>query len=364
MTARERFAELIALPREAGTPAAAAARDLLARHLTGLGYQVREQRFTFQPSSLNAFPLLGAGLGWLTLLEIPLLLMGQLPGPLSPLVWGGGTVALGMLAWGIGTGVEVPGAERREDANLIVTRGAGPVRRWIVAHVDSKAQGHSMAGRLLAVWVMIAAALSMTVLVVWRALVGGALPGAAVAAGAGLALAAGVLAGRGRLRGSSPGARDNGTGLLAALLAAEIASDPGVGFLFTGAEEFGLVGARAFLIESGPLGGAEVLNLDTLTEQGSLYIVAHDPAGRALAEDLLPFFRESAQRVVVRHLPLGILTDSLPMARAGARAVTLGRLSWADLGRLHTPRDTMDDLGLGTAEAVGRAVGRLPLPVG
>lgn len=363
MTARELFAGLIALPREAGTPAAAAARELLTRHLKGLGYQVREQAFAFQPSSLNAFPLLGAGLGWLTLLEIPLLLMGRLSGMLAPLVWGTGTVALGMLAWGIGTGVEVPGAERRLDANLIATRGSGPVRRWIIAHTDSKAQGHSMAGRIVAAWVMIAAAVVMTGLVSWRALHDGALPGTAVAAGAGLSLAAGALAARGRLRGTSPGARDNGTGLLAALLAAESLQGEGIGFLFTGAEEFGLVGARAFLRESGAGAAVEVLNLDTLTDQGSLYIVAHDARGRRFAEELFPYLSRTAPRVVVRHLPLGILTDSLPMARAGLRAVTLGRLSWADLARLHTPSDTMDDLELATAEAVGRVVGGLSAPV-
>ncbi len=363
MRAREVFAALIALPREAGTPAATAARGLLIRHLTELGYQVREQRFNFQPSSLNAFPLLGAGLGWLTLLEIPLLLIGHLPGLLAPLVWGAGVLALGMLAWGIGTGVEVPGAERREDANLVATRGQGPVYRWIVAHVDSKAQGHSMAGRLLAVWVMLLAGALMTGFTLWRLVRGGALPGAAVAASAGLSLAAGVLAGRGRLRGTSAGARDNGTGLLAALLAAESGQDAGVGFVFTGAEEFGLVGARAFLRDGGTLGAAEVVNLDTLTDRGVLYLVAHDDRGRSLAEELLPALRAAAPRVVVRRLPLGIMTDSLPMARSGSRAVTLARLDWADLGRLHTPRDTMDELGLETAEAVGRAVGSLPPPV-
>ncbi len=362
MTARELFDQLIALPREAGTPAAAAARGLLTRHLAAAGYHVREQTFTFQPSSLNVFPLLGAGLGWLTLLEIPLLLMGQLSGALAPVVWLAGTIALGLLAWGIGTGVDVPGAERRADANLIATRGPGPPRRWIVAHFDSKAQGHSMAGRILAAWVMILAAGLMTVLVVWRVLAGGALPGAVVAGAAGLSLAAGVLAGRGRLRGTSPGARDNGTGLLAALIAVEIAQDEGVGFLFTGAEEFGLVGARAFVSESGAVGDAEVLNLDTLTDEGAFYIVAHDGRGRTLAEALRPSFGAVAPRVEVRRLPLGILTDSLPMARAGLSAVTLGRLSWADLRRLHTPRDTLEDLGLVTAEAVGRVVGGLPIP--
>jgi hypothetical protein len=218
-----------------------------------------------------------------------------------------------------------------------------------------------MAGRILAVWVMVLAGVVMTGLSFWRALTAVALPGAAVAAAAGLCLAAGVLAGRGRLRGCSPGARDNGTGLLAALIAAECSRDDGVGFLFTGAEEFGLVGARAFLRDGGIQGAAEVLNLDTLTDRGALYLVAHDSPGRRLAQELLPAFRAAAPRVVVRRLPLGLMTDSLPMARAGTQAVTLARLDWSDLQRVHTPGDTTEELGLATAEAVGRAIGSLPI---
>lgn len=364
MSARALFERLSAMPREAGTEGAATARSLLTRHLTSLGYEVRESPFSFQPSALNAFPLLGAGLGWLTLLLIPLLLLDSVPDAAAIVVWIGGAAALSLLAWGIGAGIEVPGAERREDANLIATRGKGPVRRWIVAHVDTKAQGHSMAGRLAAVWVIVLTALLLTWLVTWRALRGAPLPGAAVAAAAGLSLAAGVLAGRGRLRGASTGARDNATGLLAALVAAETAAGDGLGLLLTGAEEFGLVGARAFLRDGGTLGAVEVLNLDTLTDRGALYLVYHESRGRPVAEALAPALASLAPRVVTRKLPLGILTDSRPLARAGARAITIARMDWADLRRLHTPRDTTEDLGIVTAEGVGRTLGALPLPGG
>ena len=69
-----------------------------------------------------------------------------------------------------------------------------------------------------------------------------------VLAGAGVVLAVlpGFLAGRGRLKGRSHGARDNGTGVVAALAAAGGRRDDAVGILITGAEEFGLVGARVF----------------------------------------------------------------------------------------------------------------------
>lgn len=274
-------------------------------------------------------------------------------------MWAGGIAGLALLGWGMGTGAEVPGAERRQDANLIATRGSAPVSRWVVAHLDTKAQGHSMAGRLIAVWLLAAAVLILGGISVARAVLGQVLPAAVVAAAAGLALTAGTLAARGRLRGTSPGARDNGTGVLAALVAAGISRDPATGFLFTGAEEFGLVGARAFA-GSHDVRGAEIINLDTLSDNGRLYLVCHDRAGATLAEDLAPRLAQGGREPSRRRLPLGILTDSLPLARAGGRAVTVARLGWPALRLMHTAADAPEGLDLATAEAVGQAVGRLP----
>ncbi len=358
MTPLEAFRRLVSLPREAGSPAAGEARALLREHLESRGYNVREQSFAFQPGSLQALPVIGAGLGGLSLLEIPLLLIGRLPGFLALLVWLAGALALGVLAWGIGSGYDVPGAERRQDANLIATIGPRPVRRWIVAHLDTKAQGHSMAGRLLAVWMLIVAALCLTGLTAVRAGRGAALPFGAVAGGSAISILAGTLAGRGRLRGTSPGARDNGTGLLAALIVAEARRGDGIGLLFSGAEEFGLVGARVFA-RGEAVAETEVMNLDTLTDRGALYLVVHNDGGRALALALASLFTGIVPQVEVRRLPLGILVDSLPFARAGAQALTVSRLDWADLGRLHTARDSAEDLGLATATAVGEALAQL-----
>jgi hypothetical protein len=358
VTPEEVFRQLVTSSREAGTLAAREARTLLARHLEARGFTVREQPFTFQPMAANVLPLIGAGLGWLTLLLLPLLLFENLPPFLALLVWVAGLLAVGILAWGIGSGVAVPGAERRLDANLIATRGRRPVRRWIVAHVDSKAQGQSMAGRLVAVWVLVTALAGLSVLAVVRWTGGTALPAPPVAAAAGAALTAGILAVRGRLKGESPGARDNGTGLLAALGAAE-SLEEGTGIVLTGAEEFGLVGSRALLDEGGIPPGSEVLNLDTITGRGRLYVLFHDASGRALALRLAPLLAGSGGPVRVRRLPLGILVDSLPLARAGATAVTIARLDWSDLRRLHTPRDTAEDLDLGTAHAVGHVLLKL-----
>jgi hypothetical protein len=356
--ARAAVEEVLGFAREAGTPDAERARRRIADCLESLGYEVRMQRFSFQPGSLRAFPLFGAGLGWLTLIQIPLLASGQLPAWAALAAWLTGLAALGVLAVGAGLGWAAVGAETREDANLVATRPGGTlVRRWIVAHADSKAQGHSMAGRLVAVWAVLAAILALTVLGLLR--LAGPLPVAAVAAGAALALVAGALASQGRLRGTSVGARDNGTGLLAALTAAEASTDPSLGILVTGAEEFGLVGARYFAQQSaGSLRGTDVVNCDTLDQEGTFFVVSHDRAGAALATALLPRLAGLGLPVRHRRLPVGIFVDSHPLGRAGARAVTLGRLTWGTLRLLHTPRDTAIGLDLDTAERTGRTIAR------
>jgi len=358
VTPREAFEALVSQPREAGTAGASEARAVLTAFLTARGYEVREQRFTFQPAALNVLPVLGAGLGWLTLLEVPALLT-TLPTWLAPFIWLGGLTALGILAWGIGSGVEIPGAERREDVNLVATRGAAPVRRWIVAHVDTKSQMHSLAGRLVAVWILLLATVAMTILVAARVILGTALPGLPVASGAALVIAAGGLASRGKRSGASPGARDNGTGVLAALVAAETRREDGIGYLFTGAEEFGLVGSRVFVRSGVRCEGTEVVNLDTLTGSGTFYLLAHDAPGRDLARSLSQACSGLAPRVEVRRLPLGILVDSLPFSRAGAAAVTLSRLDWGDLRRIHTPADTAQGLEPATAESAGAIIATL-----
>lgn len=364
------MARIVGAPREAGTPGARGARDAVEAYLRSLGYTVEVQPFRFSPSSLWALPLVGAGLGWLALVLVPLLLLPRVTAAAALGVWLLGAASLGALGTGVGSGrLALPlgpgrpggdgargGADPgiREDANLIATRAPG-VRRWIVAHLDSKAQGHSMAGRLVAVWLLLAAAAGLTGLAAAR--LGGPLPVGPVALGAGLALGAGALAGRGRLRGLSPGARDNASGVLAALAAARAARDRRIGVLITGAEEFGLVGARVFARGRGAaLAGAEVVNLDTLDETGPLYLVSHDARGARLAEREAKHLAGLGLPIRRRRLPLGILVDSHPLARAGAAAITVARLDWGTLRRIHTPRDIPDGLRFETAMRVGRAV--------
>jgi hypothetical protein len=240
----------------------------------------------------------------------------------------------------------------REDANLIATRGQTPPRRWVVAHLDSKAQGHSMAGRLVAVWVVGLATVVLTGLGLGR--LSGSLSPWVAGAGVVLAVLAGCLAGRGRLRGRSPGARDNGTGVVAALAAAAAPAST-VGILITGAEEFGLVGARVFAHLSTGLSEAEFVNVDTVDQEGTLYLISHNAAGEGLARGLEPHLAMLGLPMRRRRLPLGIFVDSAPLARV-APAVTIGRLTWRTLRLIHTPADKVEGLSFRTAEQVGKAI--------
>jgi hypothetical protein len=244
----------------------------------------------------------------------------------------------------------------REDANLIATRGDGRPRRWIVAHLDSKAQAHSMAGRLVAVWITGVAIAALSLMAALR--LNGPIAPLWLGVGGGTAILAGFLARRGRLRGRSLGARDNGTGVVAALAAAEAAPASGLGVLITGAEEFGLVGARVFARVT-DLEEAEFVNVDTIDQEGALYLVSHDAKGERLARRIEPVLARLGLPLRHRRLPLGIFVDSAPLSHAGAPAITIGRLTWSTLRRIHTAADTPDALSFDTAVQVGRAIAQL-----
>jgi peptidase M28-like protein len=215
-----------------------------------------------------------------------------------------------------------------------------------------------MAGRLISIWVVVIAVVVLILLAGWRLTRGAALPSIAGTLGVCVALIAALFASGSRLRGSSPGARDNGTGLLAVLSAAEERPDPTVGIILTGAEEFGLLGAR-HLVRAEPalLRDTEVINLDTLADRGSFYIVTHNNSAVAFANRLQHRLEGLRLPVTQRRLPMGILVDSLAVARLASGAVTVARLDWAVLRLMHTPGDTNQGLDPGFAEAVGRLIG-------
>jgi len=353
---RELLDLILSNPREAGTDGALQARRVLSEHLSQLGFDVEEQPFRFSASSLTAYPLFGAGLGWLMLVQILLLTVPRAPSWAALATWSIGVVALGVLIAGVSLGWAPLGGQIRESANLIATRGGmDQVRRWIVAHYDTKAQGMSLAGRLVGMVYAAVIVLIITALAVAR--LWGPIDVDIVAGAAVLALIACGLAGRGALRGRSLGARDNATGLLAALTLAQEDTDPGTGFLFSGAEQFGLVGSRIFALKWGPaLPGVEVINLDTLDDRGPLRVWYHTGAGVGLADAVAGRLQHDSLAVATRRSPPLVAVDSIPLARSGAAAVTVTRFDWSTLRLVHTARDGAENLDFDTAEAVGRAL--------
>lgn len=350
------FRSLAAGPREAGTDSASQARQALQHHFESLGFSVLEEPFEFSAQALWAFPVLGVGLGALGLLEVPLLCSPEWPAWVAITGWFAGLVLLALVCARLMAVPPLPGFSIRHDSNLIATRGEAPVSCWVVAHVDSKAQGHSMAGRLVALWFVLLAIAFISLMAVWRLATAQPVPFGLVVLGAGFAVLAGALAMRGRLKGTSAGARDNGTGILAALVAAQSVPDRSVGFILTGAEEFGLAGAQ-HLVRTGAerFRGTDVINLDTLADRGRIYVVTHQPSGLPLARRMMEVLAPLGPPVY-RKLPIGILVDSVPLARVAARAVTVSRLDWSVLRLMHTSRDALEGLDTGFAESVGRAV--------
>jgi len=346
--ARSLVTALIAHGREAGTPATAAARMSVAAFLSEVGFTVQEQPFEFNGGIYRAMPAAGALLMLMSLLEVPLLLRYSPPwGALGAFL--AGTTVASIAAASFLSGVAASPRTRR-DANLIAQRPGAVVHCWLVAHLDTKAQGHSMAGRLVALWVTVMALVAMGAMAVLRLY--GLLPVAAGVATGVLGVLAGLLLIGGRLAGETPGARDNGSGLLAVLTAAEVTSDTGIGIIITSAEEFGLAGARALVRERPALfAGTEVLNVDTIDDDGTLFVVTHSP-GNLLAGRVQERLAGLAP-VRGRRLPLGIMVDGVPLATVAAGAVTIGRLSWGTLRRMHSPRDDAAGYAMVTAELLG-----------
>jgi hypothetical protein len=98
--------------------------------------------------------------------------------------------------------------------------------------------------------------------------------------------------------------------------------------------------------------------VDTVDQEGMLYLVSHDARGERMTRRLEPALSSLGIPLKRRRLPLGIFVDSAPLARAGATSMTIGRLTWATLRRIHTSRDTPNELSLETAVQVGKAVAK------
>jgi hypothetical protein len=328
-------------PRPAGGAAEARARQHAAAVLRDAGFDVHAEPFAYSAFPGRFATPIGGALVAATVV-IPALcgLAGHPLAALGGLGAGMALVTIFVRAMMRDAVLDLPLLRARSE-NLVATRGAGgrAPRVWLVAHLDGKSQPVPSAARVAGVLLLVASiALAVTAALLqlaalpdrmaWWAALG------AVVLGAPPVMASLVGA-------RSNGALDNASGVAAVLEAAvQVRPDVAIGVVLTSAEELGMAGARAWArARSGP--PAVALNCDGVDDHGELTIMysGHRPDG------LLAVLRGAvATAPRVRRMPLGLLTDSVALAERGWHAVTISRGSFRSLGRVHSARDSLDNL--------------------
>jgi hypothetical protein len=362
----------LARPRLTGTEGAREVEAELRRRFEALGYEVREQPFSF-----SAWP------GRFGVSAVGAVL--AVAGLTATLLLAGGFAAAGLLAVALALGVvlvAVAGARwailslpwgRVETSNWLVQRPSARPRYLAMAHRDSKSQFISLFVRGAAIAV---AALAWAVLLLVAV--------AALAFAPPVPLAAVLVPGIAATLASatlvfcwadnqSPGALDNATGLAALLgVAARERESDDVAFLITDAEELGLAGS---LVAGGVLAPVfGIINLDGLDDEGDFHLIERHgwPRRRGLAPHLVAALLTAADALAEplrrRALPTGVLVDHIPLVEAGFSAVTLMRGRRSSLMRVHRAGDDAQGIdGRGAAATAALVHGafnllRLPEP--
>ncbi len=251
----------------------------------------------------------------------------------------GGAAILGGVAWWI-TRFGVLGLPwlRAQSSNLVASRGNPSV--WLVAHLDSKSQPIAIVVRALGVIGLIVTALAAAV------------AGAVHVAGADVRwawpwiTALGVLASlpvaASVVRSRSPGALDDASGVSTVLMVAQsLPQQLALGVVLTSAEELGLAGARAWVRGRG---AAHAINVDGVDDEGALRLTWTRRRPTSLLELLTVRAGEAGVPASVGRLIPGVLLDGVALADAGWEVVTVSRGTLRTVARIHTPRDSLEQL--------------------
>ena len=353
----EGFFARIAVPRIAGSGPLRGVEAAIVARLEQSGLAVQLQRFRASPRTLTAVALFGAACGWVALLLGPFLVVDVSGWIVLPI--GIAALALaGLLALGVAGGQIQAGTSDVEAVNIWATRGGNP-KIWLVAHSDSKGQSLSLAGRVLATGAL---GMGLAILIVALALrVVTPLPWWIAAAPVLFTVSGGAALSRGSVSNDSPGAVDNATGLIAALVAAErLSHRDDVGVLITGAEEFAMAGAREWV--AGGRAHGDFVNFDGLDSCGKYRITTHGRSGIAsgdrsarVAAALTAALGNAGGEVARWGLPSGVLVDGVILQRAGMKGVTLSRGTWHTLRVVHTCADTAERVEIGAAVMAGES---------
>ena len=342
--AKELIDRFAAEPRFAGSDSENRFRDECESRLERLGFTARREEFTYSqlPAKLGPFicgSLFAAGM----------YLSGHLASSHRAARLGIAVALLSVaLTWAAGalllrSTLTLP-VMRARSTNLIATRGIAEPRVWLIAHTDSKSQTIRMLiriGSILAAWMLFILAIGTMIAQMSRYPVAMGLPDDLLPVESGVAAMLCSLAilpvALCFIGNESRGALDNASGVAAVLLALEqISPEKNIGVLFTSAEELGLAGARAFIGSHDTRGIA--LNCDTIDDHGSFVCMTPDRKS-ATAAALARAGTAAGNRVKIRSMIPGILTDSIPFSRAQWDAVTLSRGNLRTLSAVHTSGD-------------------------
>jgi hypothetical protein len=340
-------------PRAAGSVEERVARDHCARELRGLGYHVAVEPFEYSALPGRYGTPIGGAIGAVTVLLPAWLATIERAPRGAAAAFGVGLLVLALFAWRmLGDGVlDLPWMRVRAD-NLVARRGRDAPRVWLVAHLDSKSQPIPSRVRVAGV-VLLSLAILLTLVALGLTLGVGSsrtllwLTCATLGAMGGALIVASVVG------NDSCGAVDNASGV-AAVLSAAAMLDPtsAVGILIPSAEELGLAGARAW-VRANRRERALVLNCDGVDDLGELTIMYT----RRKPDAIVDAVRNAAGGAVrVRPMPPGLLLDSVAFADAGWDAITVSHGSMRTLGRVHTRRDSLDNL---RGESIGTVAGVL-----
>jgi hypothetical protein len=259
----------------------------------------------------------------------------------AALTLAGGLLLLGAFVWRmLGNGVLDLPVMRVGGENLVARRGAGPMRVWLVAHVDTKSQPVPSKTRMLGVG-LLAGGILANLLALVLTLAGGSARTVLWLFAVGLAGAGGRALIFSVVRNESPGAADNASGVAAVLEAAAMLDRRlPVGVLIPSAEELGLAGTRAWVRARGSEAGY-VLNCDGVDDQGELMLMY---TRRPPVQIVDAVRTAAAGELRVRRMPPGLLLDSVAFADAGWSAVTVSHGSMRTLARVHTKYDSLEIL--------------------
>lgn len=355
----------IARPRLTGSHGAAEVGATVRACFEALGYVVQERSFRFNPWP-GRFGITVVGILYLlgTLSAAGFLYANRPFGALAVLLLL--LVVAGLTALFIRPIIDSARWGSREGINMLMQAQNTRPRYIVMAHRDSKSQPVPLAFR--------GPAIALGVLV-WIGMIIAALAHSARPLPGALILMLGVLAAIAGLGlvlcwvdNNSPGALDNGSGVVAALgIAAREREAGDVAFLITDAEELGLAGARAIAPHLPPVFG--VINLDGLDDEGPFYVLERFGVLRKkglaphLAAALLQEAEERGEEANRRDLPFGIPVDHIPIVQAGMPALTVMRGTTRSLNRVHRPVDSVERLrGDGirrTIDLVSGAIARL-----